>query len=66
MKITITRFDDMSVTPKYGNYTTEVVLDGVSAEELIENLQPTELQELLRAIPIDEMSRFVAENIADE
>lgn len=50
MKLKFTTFSDMKLSPKYRGYEVEVEIDGVSASEMLENLDESSINELAKAI----------------
>lgn len=50
MDFTINKFDNLHITPRYGNYNCKLSLEGVDAGEMVESMSRDSIQELAKHV----------------
>lgn len=64
MDISLKTFDDVKITPQYGNYACNLELKGISIEELVKGMTDDERKELLSHISMDLIQEHIEEYIS--
>lgn len=58
MQITLKSFGEITVEPRHGNYNVDLVVSGVSAEDLVNGFDKNDIDELIPYIPYEKVVEY--------